>query len=293
MKEELKIGWIGTGIMGNAMAGNILKNGFVVNVYNRTISKTKTLEDQGATVLNSPSLLREASDIIFLMLTNDKACESIFEEEDGLLSGNIGEGKIVVNCSTINPEVSLKLSELAKQHGIAYLDAPVSGSAGAAQEATLLFLVGGDEKLFGKITPILDAMGKKNYYLGGVSQGNKAKLAINYLVAINYLAIGETVRFAESVGVNPTDMMDIINNSGVGNVTSKIKTNPIVNNDYNNIAFALDNMLKDIKLAKVEGNDMPLSNSLLETYANASKAGYGNKDVMEILTYLRNDFHKN
>ncbi|PZP49226.1 MAG: NAD(P)-dependent oxidoreductase [Pseudopedobacter saltans] len=290
MKKESKIGWIGTGIMGTAMASNLLKNGFSVNAYNRTTEKTKELESKGAKVLLSPSALRDASDIIFLMLTNDKACESVFTEKEGLLDGYIGEGKVIVNCSTISPAISVKLGNLAKENGFQYLDGPVSGSAGAAREGSLLFLVGGDKDIFERITPILDAMGKKNYYLGAVSQGNKAKLAINYLVAIDYLAIGETIHFAESMNVHPDDMMDIINNSGVGNVTSRIKTDPIVTGDYSNIAFALDNMLKDLKLAKDAGNNVPLSNTVLDTYLDASKAGYGNKDVMEVLTYLRKDY---
>lgn len=287
MENQLSIGWIGTGIMGTAMAGNLLKKGFKVAVYNRTKSKTKTLSELGASVVDAPNVLWKYCDVIFVMLTNDSACEAMLTQTGGILDSVNGKGKIIVNCSTISPKASERFAEMANAHQIDYLDAPVSGSAGAAKEGTLLFLVGGKEASFEMLIPLFNAMGKKNYYLGGVSQGNKAKLAINYLVAINYLAIGETVHFAEQIGIVPKDMMDIINNSGVGNITSKIKTDPIVNDDFHSIAFSLDNMLKDINLAKAEGNHLPLSEPLLDAYLDASNKGYGSMDVMEILTYLR------
>lgn len=286
MMTDHKIAWIGIGSMGSLMTENLLKAGFQVYAYNRTKSKLQPLLEKGALALSSINEAWSVADVTGIMVTNDAACKAILEEENGLLDVDSLEGKTILNCSTISPEMALQLAEKVKAKGGLYIDAPVSGSAGAAKEATLLLLIGADEATATPFLPIFNVLGKKNFFLGAVSKGNKAKIAINYLLAINYLAIGETVAFAEKLGIERSIMMDIINNGGMGNVTSKIKTEPIVSGDFSNIAFSLNNMLKDVKLAQAEGNDFPLMNGLLDAYSKAADAGFGNKDVMEILNYL-------
>ena len=283
--KQLKLGWIGLGNMGNPMVKNLLKAGFDVAVFNRTKTKEKELIDAGATSASSPQQLIEACDVVFTMLSNDDAVKNIFEGESGLLSQPHPE-KLIIDMSTISPEMSRYLSTKCSAQNINFLEAPVSGSVKPAQDGTLIILVGGTVENFEKAKPYFDVLGKLSVHVGGAGVGSSAILAINYLLGLNLQGLAETVLFAEKNGVSKNDMLTIINEGACGNGITKLKSASILNNDYP-AAFALKHLVKDLNLAKDAGLTSPLIKPLADTYNAAQNNGLGEEDAMAIMKHLQ------
>ncbi len=278
-----KIGWIGLGNMGTPMAKNLEKAGFPLTVYNRNAEKTIPFQQTGAAIAASIPELVNASDIIFTMVTNDAAIQSIYDE---ILSLDSIEGKLFIDMSTISQQLSEATADRLKAKNASFLDAPVAGSTAPAASGTLIIMVGGDEADVKTAAPCFEKMGKLTKHLGSNSKGIAAKLSINYFLSMIYQGLAETVLFAEEKGIARADMLEIINESAVGNGATKIKTPLLVNDEYP-AAFALNLMTKDILLAKDNGAHYPLTETLIATYLAAQKAGYGEQDVMSIINYIK------
>lgn len=276
-----KIGFIGLGNMGGPMAKNLEKAGVDLFVFNRSVEKTIGFTE-GSTVCSSIADLVEQTDIIFTMLTNDDAVHAVYET---ILTGNVKD-KLFVDMSTISEQASKAIAETLKSKGGAFVDAPVAGSTQPAKEGTLIFMVGSSNKDKERVLPYLSLMGKEIKYLGDNGAGIAAKLCINYYLSILYQGMAETVLFAEKLGISRENMMAIINESASGSGATKVKTKSIIENSFPP-AFALDLMLKDVNLAIAAGADMPMSKVLEKTYQDAHDAGYGEKDVMGVLDYLK------
>lgn len=161
----MKLGWIGLGAMGNPMAINLIKAGFEVNVYNRTFLKTQNLKEEGANSFESIKDLVKNSDIIFLMLSNGDAVEDVLISKDGVLD-SLSENKIIVDMSTISPLDSKQFYSLVKEKNCSYIDAPVSGSIGAAIAKQLIILVGGEDKAKEICKPYFEALGRATIDFG-------------------------------------------------------------------------------------------------------------------------------
>lgn len=276
-----KIGFIGLGNMGSPMAKNLEKAGVDLFVFNRSIEKTIGF-NEGSTVCSSIADLVEQTDIIFTMLTNDDAVHAVYET---ILTGNV-KGKLFVDMSTISEQASKAIAETLKSKGGAFIDAPVAGSTQPAKDGTLIFMVGSSNQDKERVMPYLSLMGKEIKYLGDNGAGIAAKLCINYYLSILYQGMAETVLFAEKLGISRENMMAIINESASGSGATKVKTKAIIENNFPP-AFALDLMLKDVNLAIAAGADMPMSKVLEKTYQEAHDAGYGEKDVIGVLDYLK------
>jgi 3-hydroxyisobutyrate dehydrogenase len=282
--NTVKIGWAGLGNMGIPMASNLIKADYPVQVFNRTREKEKPLLDAGAQSAAGLRQLATDNDVIFVMVSDDDAAKKIFSTEDGLLSGQVS-GKLFINVSTIASETSKYLAEQCKQKGAGFLEAPVSGSVKPAQDATLIFLAGGDTDGFEKAKPILDKLGKLTLNLGPVGAGSAAKLAINYFLGLNVQGLAETVLFAKANGVKAEDMLTIINEGAVGNGITKLKSPSILKNEFP-AAFALKHLAKDLRLARAQGLDAPLSEPLYNSFKQAQDDGLGEEDAMAIYKYL-------
>ncbi len=282
--STLKIGWAGLGNMGIPMAGNLIKAGYPVQVFNRTRDKEKPLIDAGAQSAAGLPQLAADNDIIFVMVSDDDAAKKMFSSEDGLLAGNVS-GKLFINVSTVSSETSNYLDEQCKHKGADFLETPVSGSVKPAQDATLIILTGGETDAFEKAKPVLDKLGKLSLHLGPVGAGSAAKLAINYLLGLNLQGLAETVLFAKANGVKTEDMLTIINEGAVGNGITKLKSPAILKGEFP-AAFALKHLAKDLRLARAQGLDAPLSEPLYDSFKQAQDDGLGDEDVMAIYKYL-------
>jgi 3-hydroxyisobutyrate dehydrogenase len=281
MMSNEKIGWIGLGNMGKPMANNLIKAGFPLSVYNRSSDKATDFKDK-ATISTSIADLIAQSDVIFTMLTNDDAVTEVYNE----ISEQDIEGKLFIDCSTISQSCSLKIAELIKAKNAAFLDAPVAGSTAPATDGTLIMMVGGEENDVKRASAYFDVLGKLTKHLGKNGSGIAAKLSINYFLSLIYQGLAETVLFAEKMGIERKDMLEIINESACGNGATKIKTPLLIKDEYP-AAFALDLMLKDVLLAQKAGAGFPLSQAMISTYQDAHEKGLGKKDVIAIIEAMK------
>ncbi len=280
MKIE-KLGFIGLGNMGYPMAKNLEKAGFPLSVYNRNKAKAAGFEEQSI-IREDIGELVDHSDIIFSMLTNDEAVSEVYEK---ILQREI-KGKLFVDMSTISRERCISIATKLKEKGAAFIDAPVAGSTKPATEGTLIIMVGGDPEDLHRVRLYLEQMGKSIKHLGKNGQGIAAKLAINYFLSTIYQGLAETILFSDKLGIQRSDMLEIINDSASGSGATKVKTPLLVEENYSP-AFALDLMLKDIRLAQQAGADYPLLKTLLETYGKAHDQGLGQLDVMGIIESIK------
>jgi 3-hydroxyisobutyrate dehydrogenase len=274
-----KIGWVGLGKMGVPMSQSLIKAGYPVTVYNRSKEKEESLKASGAGVASTPADLIKQTEVVIIMVTDDKAINDIFKGDNGLLNAATS-GKIIINMSTVSPAVSKQMAAACKQQGNHYLDAPVSGSVKQAQEATLVIMAGGDEKTFEKAKPILEKIGRMAMLVGDTGAGNTAKLVINTLLGIHAQGLAEAAVFAERNGIKDTDLMTLINNSALGSPFIKIKGEAIVNNNFNAM-FSLSNIAKDLRLAKDIGLSTPLGKVTYQTFQDAEPA-LGNEDIIAV-----------
>ncbi|MEO6686605.1 MAG: NAD(P)-dependent oxidoreductase [Dyadobacter sp.] len=284
--NNTKIGWIGLGKMGIPMSVQLIKAGFPVTVFNRSKDKAQELEEIGAEIASTPAELIQKTDVIIIMVSDDNAIDAIFKGERGLLTGGASD-KIIINMSTVSPEISREVADLCAKQGNKYLDAPVSGSVKQAEGGQLVIMAGGDNQIFEKVKPILEKMGKLALLVGDSGAGNTAKLAVNTLLAIHAQGLAEAIVFANKNGITTEDLMTIINSSALGNVFGKIKGEAIINENYQ-AAFALKHIAKDLRLAKAEGMDTPLGDSVYQTFQKAESA-FGEEDIISVIKQIKGE----
>ncbi|AMR30286.1 6-phosphogluconate dehydrogenase [Mucilaginibacter sp. PAMC 26640] len=275
-----KIGWIGLGLMGIPMSQQLVKAGYPLTVYNRNKDKAASLTKQGADIAGTPGELIQNTDVVIIMVTDDNAINEIFNGDSGLLNAKTS-GKIIINMSTVSPAISKQMGALCKQQGNHYLDAPVSGSVKQAETAALVIMAGGDPATFNKVKPILDCMGKMALNIGDIGAGNAAKLAINSLLSIHAQALAEALILAKRNGIAPETLLELLNNGALANPFMKIKGEAILSDNYKP-AFSLNNIVKDLKLAKDIGLTTPMGQTALETFS-AAQGEFGEEDLIAVM----------
>lgn len=204
-----RVGVIGLGIMGAPMAGHILAAGYPLSVFNRTRSKTAPLAQRGATVAGSPAELAAASDLIVTMVSDTPDVEAVVAGPRGVIEG-ILPGSVVIDMSTVSPELERRLDERLRARGGALVDAPVSGGDVGARNATLAIMAGGDGAAFERVRPLLQVMGRTVTHCGPVGSGQIAKLCNQILVGVTLLGVSEAILFARRNGLDPTLMIEAV-----------------------------------------------------------------------------------
>jgi len=285
---KTKIGWIGLGRMGVPMVQRLLEGRFPVTVYNRTMGKELVFSDQSypVAVSLSPLELIKVSDVVVIMVSDDAATRDVFTGEIGLLNSEVS-GKIIINMSTVSAEVSKEMAGLCQQQGNQYLDAPVSGSVKQAETGTLVIMAGGEDDVFLQVKPILDQLSKLAIRVGATGEGNSTKLAVNTLLAIMTQGLAEVILFAQENYIRPEDLLNIIDNSAMGNTYLKIKGEAILQNNYQ-AAFALKHIAKDLRLAKQSGLKTPLGEAVYKTFKDA-EGEFGDQDIIAVIKKLDED----
>jgi 2-hydroxy-3-oxopropionate reductase len=204
-----RVGYIGLGLMGSAMARNLMKAGFSLVVHNRSQEIVKQLVSEGATAAASPKEVAQQVDFVFTNLPDSPDVEKIALGPNGIAEG-AHEGLAFIDNSTIKPETARKIaSELAKI-GVAALDAPVSGGQIGAQQGTLVIMVGGPQETFDKVAPLFKAMGKSWTLVGESGAGQIAKACNQIMVGAQMAAMGELLVLAEKCGVDPFKVVEAI-----------------------------------------------------------------------------------
>jgi 2-hydroxy-3-oxopropionate reductase len=205
----LKIGYIGLGLMGKSMAGNILKAGFPLVVYNRSQGAVEELVAEGAKAASSPAEVAEQVDVAFTNLPDSPDVEGVALGPGGIIEA-AREGLIFVDNSTIKPATTRLIAEKLAEQGVSCLDAPVSGGDIGARQGTLAIMVGGPVEALEKVRPVLEAMGKTITHVGGAGAGQIAKAANQIMVAAQMVAMGELLIFARKAGADPEKVVHAI-----------------------------------------------------------------------------------
>jgi 3-hydroxyisobutyrate dehydrogenase-like beta-hydroxyacid dehydrogenase len=285
------IGFIGLGIMGQNMAANLLEKGEQLVVYNRTKEKAQALLDKGAVWADSPRKVGEQANIVFTMLTDPAAVQSVAYGEDGLFSG-MQENSLWVDVSTVKPAFTKEMAEAARAHHIRFVDAPVSGSKAPAQQGKLHFLVGGEEQDVKEVTPLLEKMGQSIQHMGANGNGSATKLAVNMLLVQSLTGLSEAISFGEAVGLDKEHLMDVLLALPVTSDIQAGKRDAILQQNFDP-QFPLEHAYKDLQqiseTAYEAGAPLPMTNSVKELYALAKKNGYGKQDVAAVYALLARD----
>lgn len=283
------LGWIGLGHMGSPMAMNLLKEDNIVNVYNRSEEKTVALVEAGAQKVDSPKEVVANSDITFLMLSDGSAIRNVLTQENGVLEA-VCNGKIIVDMSTIAPQESKEFAKMVEEKGGKYIDAPVSGSVGAAVSKLLLVLAGGDKETVEVCRPYFMMLGKDMIYFGETGMGTSAKLTINMLLGIMTQGFGEVVYFGEKVGLSKEQVIELISKSAMNNGLFQAKKDMYISENFPS-AFKLELMSKDLGLAKTASDfhqiELPLAKLADETYKQAKKNGKGKLDMSAVYLEIK------
>ncbi|MFW2581726.1 NAD(P)-dependent oxidoreductase [Aliarcobacter butzleri] len=285
----MKLGWIGLGAMGNPMAFNLIKAGFALNIYNRTSSKIQNLKSLGANSFDNIKELVKNSEIIFLMLSNGEAVREVLTSKNGILD-SLSENKIIVDMSTISPLDSKEFYSLVKEKNCYYIDAPVSGSIGAAIAKQLIILVGGEEKAKEICKPYFEALGRATIDFGENSNGTSAKLSINMLLGVFTQAMAESITFSQKLGLDKEKVFEMISLSGMNTPLFQAKKESFSRNEFPS-AFALELMSKDLGLLKQMIDNcnlnLPLSEISNETYLKAKDQGFGKEDMAAVIKTVK------
>ena len=194
------LGFVGLGVMGGRIAARLLEAGHQVTGYNRTKSKAAWLADRGLRLVDTPREVAEAAEVVFSMVSDTAALQSVTAGEDGILAG-LGPGKVYVDMSTVSPRISRELAARVAALGAAMLDGPVSGSVTTLERGQLSIMVGGDAAVLDRVRPLLEAIGPKVIHVGGNGQAVLMKTAINLNLAVQYAAFSEGLLIAEKGGI--------------------------------------------------------------------------------------------
>lgn len=209
MLTELKVGYIGLGLMGKSIARNILKAGFPLVVYNRSRQAVEELVAEGALGANSPAEVAAQVDVVFTNLPDSPDVEQVVLSQRGIIEG-AHAGLIFVDNSTIKPASARLISRVLSERGVACLDAPVSGGDIGARDGTLTIMVGGPKEALDRILPVLQATGKKITHVGESGSGQIAKAANQIMVAAQMVAMAELLLFAKKAGADPRKVIEAI-----------------------------------------------------------------------------------
>ena len=285
-----KIGFIGLGNMGLPMANNILKAGIEVNAFDLSEKALNQAENLGMSIEQNSESVLEDIDALITMLPNGSSVEKIFLDDD-LLEG-INKQTLIIESSTISPEISKKVSRMAKNYGISMLDAPVSGGVKGAELGNLTFMVGGSEADLEKGSSLFKIMGDKIFYAGESGSGQIAKLCNNMLLAVHMCGTAETLALGVNNGLDPEVLSEIMKNSSGGNWSLE-KYNPYpgvtktapASEDYSG-GFLNTLMLKDLnlvsELALQSESSTPMGKLALQLYEEMKDQGFGTLDFSSI-----------
>ena len=249
--DKPPIGFVGLGIMGLPMAGHILDAGYPLTVYNRTRSKAEELGARGAKVADSPAEVAADSQVIITIVSDSPDVEEVVAGPQGVL-GRIGEDSVVIDMSTISPQVERQLDEQLRVKGCTLVDAPVSGGDVGARNATLAIMAGGDKAAFDRVRPILEVMGKTITYCGPVGNGQLTKLSNQILVAVTLLGVSEAITFAKKNGLDAHVMIEAVKGGAAGSWQLSNLGPKIVDRDFAP-GFMVDLIQKDLRLVLESG----------------------------------------
>jgi 3-hydroxyisobutyrate dehydrogenase-like beta-hydroxyacid dehydrogenase len=282
------VGYIGLGMMGSNMVTRLLEKGHTVSGYNRTRSKAESLVARGMHLADTPRALAQHVDVLFSMVTNASALESLASGPDGFLAG-LGPGKVLIDMTTGSPAKCRELAAKVREKGADMCDAPVSGSPVMVQQGKISIMVGGHRETFERVKPLLEDLAVKVTWVGEVSLAVSMKIAMNLSVAVQMIAFSEGVLLAEKSGIARETAVDVLTHSAIGSAMLQYR-GPFVLNMPAEAWFDVEMMQKDLLLALEMGRNLevPLpTTAVANEYMTASRAqGLAKKDFAAVFQVL-------
>src|SRR5436190_8325442 len=280
----MRVAFLGLGIMGRAMATNLVKAGHEVTVWNRSAGK----EVEGARLAATPAEAAQGTEVVWLCVSDTAAVESVLFGPDGV-EPSLTEGMIIADSSTISPSATRKFAERLQKKGVHYVDSPVTGSKTGAEGGTLLFIVGGDEAVIEQLKPLYAAMGKKIFRIGETGKGQSAKLVMNLQIALIYEGFAEALTLAAKLGVDAEKLMPLVHASMVKSGVVEYRERFVLSRDFS-ANFPLRLMRKDIRLALDAAKEarvkLPGLETVEEVYDLAVEDGHADLDYAATLLLL-------
>ena len=255
--SQLHIAWIGTGVMGTAMAGYLINAGHSLKVFSRTKSKAKPLIDCGATWADDPARAADGADIAISMVGYPEDVEAVHLGRTGTLAPS-HPPKIIIDMTTSRPSLAAKIADLASSKGVGSLDAPVSGGDVGAKNASLSIMVGGDRRHFDAALPVLSLLGKNIVHQGGPGAGQHTKMVNQILIASNMMGVCEGLLYAVKAGLDPAKVIESVGSGAAGSWSINNLGPRMIRRDFNP-GFYVEHFIKDLGIALEEASRLRLA----------------------------------
>ena len=286
--QKENIGVIGLGIMGKPMAKNLLNAGYNVTVFNRSSPSMDELSNLGAHKASSPKDVAAKSDIIITMLPDTHDVKTVILGNNGIMEG-ASENNIIIDMSTISPQVTIEIAQSLKNNKLFMLDAPVSGGDTGAINGTLSIMVGGDKNIFDQAYPILDVLGKNIVHMGENGKGQMTKLCNQVVVAINMEAVCESLILGAKSGLDLNKLLKAIGAGAAGSWALSNLAPRILAKDLNP-GFMVKHQQKDLRLALSLAEDLsiplPCTSLLHQFFRSIEAEGNGKLGTHSLIRYL-------
>ena len=282
MAKDLKVALPGTGIMGAAMARNLLEAGMEVRAWNRSTEKAEPLADDGATVFRDPAEAARGADFLLTMLADADAIE---EAVGGGVLPALPEDAGWLQMSTVGERGNATLAHLAVENGLAYVDAPVLGTKAPAEQGQLVVLASGPEKVRERCGPVFGAVGGRTVWLGEAGEGSRLKLVVNNWIVGLLGVLAETIAFARATGVDPQKFLETIEGGPLGLPYAQIKGAMMIEEDFPT-SFSAKLARKDVALvleaAEARELDLAVASAVAARFDEAIEAGHGDEDMAAV-----------
>ena len=285
----MKVAFLGLGVMGFPMAGHLKRAGHDVTVYNRTAPKaTKWVEMHAGAAAPTPALAAKGAEIVFACVGNDDDLRSVVYGPDGALAG-MSVGALFVDHTTASAEVAREIDAAARDAGLGFLDAPVSGGQAGAENGKLTVMVGGLEKDFDRAKPVIDAYSRACVLLGGAGSGQLAKMVNQICIAGLVQALAEGMHFAQAAGLDGAKLVEVISKGAAQSWQMENRALTMLEGKFE-FGFAVDWMRKDLSIclneAKRNGAQLPVTALVDQFYARVQKRGGGRWDTSSLMQPL-------
>ncbi|HEX8167210.1 MAG TPA: NAD(P)-dependent oxidoreductase [Beijerinckiaceae bacterium] len=284
----MRVGLIGLGKLGLAMAERLVDVGFDLRAWNRSRKDGAALGKVAGRVVGSVAEVAEHGEAIVIVVRDDAALREVSQA----LAARSLDGKVVVQMSTVHPDTAIEAGRVLAAAGAAFVDAPVSGTVGPARQGQLLILAGADADDLARAKPVLDALGRRTAHMGGVGKGSLMKLVVNQMLGVYWEALSESLAVGRLGGLEVPRMLDAIRDTSVGTPMLEAKR-AFIEGRGGPVAFDLAGVRKDQlvmeRLARELGLATPATAATLAMVSAATAAGYGDRDVAELTRYWLDD----